>query len=248
MNPFEFKPGTSLPHTLDPRTKLFLVCLTSLSLLSSGLTACLICLALFMVLLKQVGVSPLALVKQLKYFLFFLGLIILVRALTIPGDALVSLFDTTLTRQGLTQGGLVALRFFLVMVLGLVFSASTSPADLKAAIQWVLTPIPFVPEKRVGMMISLSLRFLPMIMNQANETNQAIQARCGRQQKNPIKRMIHLTLALMRKTILSADSLALAMEARCYTETRTDPKLSPSPKDPLAIIVGICLSLTFFLL
>lgn len=248
MTPFEFRPGTSIVHTLDPRTKLFLVCLSSLSILSAGFFACLICLGILMILLHQVSVGPMALVKQLKFFILFLVLIILVRALTTPGDALISIFGTSLTHQGLIQGSLVALRFFLVMVLGLIFAASTPPSNFKAAIQWLLAPIPFVPEKRVGMMISLSLRFLPMILNQTRETNQAIQARCGSQQKNPVKKMTDLGLALMRKTILSADNLAMSMEARCYSEVRTDPALSLGPKDPLAIAAGTGLSLFFFLL
>ncbi len=243
MTPFEFRPGASLAHALDPRTKLLLVCLTSLSLLSAGFPACLMGLALLMAMLHQIRVGPMALVKQLKLFIVFLVLIILVRALTTPGDVLISYLEITVTRQGLIQGSLVALRFFLVMVVGIIFAASTPPADLKAAIQWILAPVPFVPEKRVGMMISLSLRFLPMILNQARETNQAIQARCGSQQKNPVKRMTDLGLALMRKTILSADAMALSMEARCYSEVRTDPVLTLGPKDPPAIAVGICLSL-----
>lgn len=177
--------------------------------------------------------------KQLRYFIVFLIFILLARALTIPGDPLFSAYELTISAQGLHQGGLVALRFFLVMVTGLIFSATTRSASLKNAAQWYLKPIPFVPEKRVAVMISLSLSFLPLILQQAQETRNAINSRCGNLEKNPVKRFVRLTLPLLKKTFLSADHLILAMEARCYSEERTDPEFEPSGRETLFIITGL---------
>lgn len=245
LNLFAFKPGRTPAHTLDPRCKLFLVCLLGIGLVNAGWAACAAFSAPLFFILNRLGIGMAVLFRQLKYFLVFLVFIILVRGLAIPGTPLISLFDYAVSIEGLTQGGLVALRFFMVMVLGLVFSATTRPADLKAAVQWCLAPVPFIPEKRVGVMISLALRFLPLILSQARETRQAIQARCGDRQKNPVKRTLTLTLALLGKSILSAEGLALAMAARSYTDARTDPKLVPGGKEPYAIVAG---SITFTLL
>ncbi len=245
LNLFEFKPGLSLIHALDPRCKFFLVCLLSLGFVSAGWLACMAGVIFMLLSLNLIRVNLVDVIRQLKYFLFFLGVIILIRGATTPGTPLVSLFGYSITGEGLAQGGLVALRFFLVMVLGLLFSATTRPADLKAAVQWFLAPIPFVPEKRVGIMISLALRFLPLIFSQASETRQAIQARCGNRQKNPIKRITTLVMALLIKSFKSADGLAMAMEARCYTETRTDPKLCPGGRErhAIAVVCGVFLVL-----
>jgi energy-coupling factor transporter transmembrane protein EcfT len=125
------------------------------------------------------------------------------------------------------------------MVTGLLFSATTRSASLKNAAQWYLRPIPFVPEKRVAVMISLALGFLPLILQQAEETRNAIHSRCGNLEKNPVKRFTRLTLPLLKKTFLSADHLILAMEARCYGEDRTDPEFKPSGREAIFIITGL---------
>ncbi|MCG8633863.1 MAG: energy-coupling factor transporter transmembrane protein EcfT [Desulfobacterales bacterium] len=247
LNPFEFKPGQSLIHILDPRCKFFLICLLSIGFVSAGWAACLAGAALMLVGLRQIRINLPDLVRQLKFFLFFLGMIVLARGFTTPGTPLVSVFGLSVTGEGLFQGALVALRFFLVMVLGLTFSATTRPADMKAAVQWFLAPVPFIPEKRVGIMISLALRFFPLIFSQAGETRQAIRARCGSRQKNPVKRITTMALALLTKSVQSADGLAMAMEARCYTDTRTDPELRPCGRELYAVaaVCGVFLVLIF---
>ena len=178
-------------------------------------------------------------VKHLRYFILLLVFIILARGMAIPGESLFAFHGVTISAQGLYQGALVALRFFLVMVTGLLFSATTRSASLKNAAQWYLKPIPFVPEKRVAVMISLALGFLPLILQQAEETRNAIHSRCGNLEKNPVKRFTRLTLPLLKKTFLSADHLILAMEARCYGEDRTDPEFEPSGREAIFIIAGL---------
>ncbi len=239
LNPFIFKPGNSILHCLDTRCKFFLVCMVSLALLKADFTACFICLGILLFFIKQIKLKMWETLKHLRYFILFLVFILLTRALTIPGDPLVTLYEITISAQGLYQGSLVALRFFLVMVTGLIFSATTRSASLKNAAQWYLKPIPLVPEKRVGVMISLALRFLPLILQQAQETRNAVNSRCGNLQKNPVKRFIRITLPLLKKTFLSADHLILAMESRCYCEDRTDPEFEPSGKEAFFIIAGL---------
>ncbi len=239
LNPFMFRAGNTILHCLDTRCKFFMVCMLSLALLKADFIACFICLGILIFFLKQIRLRVGKTLKHLRYFILFLVFILLARALTIPGDPLVSLYGMTISAQGLYQGSLVALRFFLVMVTGLIFSATTRPASLKNAAQWYLKPIPLVPEKRVAIMISLALRFLPLILQQAQETRDAIHSRCGNLQKNPVKRFIRLTLPLLKKTFLSADHLILAMESRCYCEDRTEPEFDPSGREAIFIITSL---------
>ncbi len=243
LNPFEFRPGSTSLHYLDTRCKFFLVCIMSLSLVNAGFLSCFIALGVLLFFLKQIKFKIVETCKQLKYFILFLVFLIIVRSLTMPGDPIVSFHGMAITSQGLYQGSLVALRFFLVMVIGLLFSATTRTASIKTAVQWYLKPIPFVPEKRVAIMISLALRFLPLILKQGRETSNAIQSRCGNLQKNPIKKFIRLTLPVLKKVFLSADHLILAMEARCYCENRTDPEFKTWEKEMVFIISSLCLSL-----
>lgn len=162
-----------------------------------------------------------------------------------PGDPVFTLFSIETTRQGLAQGTLVASRFFLVMVTGLLFAATTQPAALKSAAQWFLKPVPFVPEKRVALMISLFLRFFPLILAQASQTADAINARCGSVRKNPVRRIRFLALPLLKKSVMAANHLSLAMTARCYSEIRTDPAFDPGGKEPVFLLAGtgLCLGM-----
>jgi len=65
----------------------------------------------------------------------------------------------------------------------------------------------------------------PVILEQAARTSDAQRARAVENRRNPIRRMAVFGMPLMRRTLGTADNLAVAMEARCYSEKRTDPEL-----------------------
>jgi energy-coupling factor transporter transmembrane protein EcfT len=238
---FTFSAGTTALHRLDVRYKTVLMCMMSLAVFTSGPAGCLICFPVLLALTRTIGISLLRLVSQLKWFFVLLGIMVAARALTVPGTPMVSFSSLEVTQEGLARGGLVAARFFLVMMTGLLFSATTRPSDLKSAAQWFLKPVPFVPEKRVAIMISLFLRFLPLILAQAGQTADAVNARCGSLRKNPVRRIRFLTLPLLKKTFMAADRLCLAMDARCYTEDRTDPGFEPGGKELFFLAAGLVL-------
>jgi energy-coupling factor transporter transmembrane protein EcfT len=104
-------------------------------------------------------------------------------------------------------------------------------------VQWFLKPFAFIPGKRIATMMGLTTRFIPVILNQANETAAAQRARCVENRKNPVYRLIRLGIPLIRRTFERADRLAIAMEARCYSENRTDPELCAARTDWIALVV-----------
>ena len=85
-------------------------------------------------------------------------------------------------------------------------------------------------------MLSLVMRFIPVILNQARETAQAQKARCVENRKNPIYRLRKIGFPLLRRTFENADRLIFAMEARCYNENSTIPDLCFHPADWIALI------------
>jgi energy-coupling factor transporter transmembrane protein EcfT len=242
---FTFRPGNSVLHRLDVRAKTLLVCMVSLTLFTSGPAGCLACFLVLHQLARTIGITLTQLPGQLKWFLLLLVIMAGARAVTTPGHLVFSIFSLAVTREGLAQGTLVAGRFFLVMITGLLFSATTRPADLKSAAQWFLRPVPFVPEKRVAVMISLFLRFFPLILAQAKQTTDAVNARCGNLHKNPIRRIRCQVLPLLKKTFMGADRLCLAMDARCYSGDRTDPEFNLRFQDIVFLAAGFlfCLAM-----
>lgn len=239
MTLFSYHPGDTLWHTLDVRCKCLLVCLLSLAVLKTKLPGNIICLCVLMFILKTLGLGPARLVKQLKIFFLFLILIFFCRWAGTPGDPMVTLYRFCLTRQGFTSGNLVSLRFLVVMLLGLILTATTRSMEIKAAVQWFFKPVPFIPEKRVAVMVGLALKFMPVILDNVREVTHAVNARCGNLRKNPVRRLINLFWPLLKKTFQSADDLSLAMQARCYSENRTDPRFFPNGKE--GWVVGLTL-------
>ncbi|MEX1298862.1 MAG: energy-coupling factor transporter transmembrane component T [Desulfotignum sp.] len=245
---FSFRAGATPLHALDVRIKTVLVCMLSMTLFFAEFSACLACFLVVYPLIRSQDMTLFTLLIRLKGFVLLLSLMAAARAVTVPGDPIWSFFDIEITRQGLAQGSLVATRFFLVMVIGMLFAVTTRPADLKSAAQWFLAPVPFIPEKRVGLMISLFLRFFPLILSQAGQTADAVNSRCGSFRKNPVRRIRFLSLPLLRKTVMAADHLSLAMTARCYTEKRTDPEFEPGGKERIFLMAGAGLCLGMILL
>jgi energy-coupling factor transporter transmembrane protein EcfT len=218
-------------HRLDVRCKLMAVCLVGASLLSARLPAALTYALVLVLLMKKSGLHLFSSLGQMKYFLVLLLFVVAARALSVSGDILFSFYSMTITQQGVDQGLLTAFKFLLVMLTGILFSATTKPSSVKAAVQWFLKPIPLVPEKQVAVMVSLALGFMPIILKQANAVSDAQKARCGDLEKNPVKRIIRFVFPLLKKTFLTADLLVMAMESRCYTEDRTDPEFTVSGQE-----------------
>jgi energy-coupling factor transporter transmembrane protein EcfT len=87
----------------------------------------------------------------------------------------------------------------------------------------------------------LIMRFIPVILDQAKETADAQRARGVENRKNPVYRLKKLGIPLMRRIFETAEKIAIAMEARCYSENRSDPELSATMRDWLALLMVICL-------
>ncbi len=242
LTPFSYHAGRSLLHGLDARFKLAFLILISLSSLKSQLFAlCLFAPALCL-LMFHIRISFASVIREIRYFLILLVFVFAARALSVPGSPILEIrfpLSLTVTGQGLYEGTLVCCRLVLIVLTSLLLVSTTRPSEIRSAVGWFLNPFPFVPGKRIATMIGLTIRFIPVILNQARETADAQRARGIENRKNPVYRLIRLIIPLMRRTFENADHLVIAMEARCYTEKRTDPALSSGKKEWLATLVVI---------
>ena len=169
--------------------------------------------------------------------MIFLVLILVARMLTTPGTALIEIKSIAINRPGLISGVLICWRLVIIALLGFLFVFTTPSSEIKAAVQWFLKPAAFIPGKRIATMMGLIARFIPVILNQAKETTEAQRARCVEYRRNPLNRIVRLGVPLIRRTFEQADRLIVAMEARCYSENRTDPDLSATRTDWFALLI-----------
>jgi len=247
LTSFSYIAGDSLLHRLDARFKIISIIflsLVSLNVYFRGLGL------LTIILLGVIFYARLPLAsgfKELRYFLILLLLIFVTRLLSTDGTPVINLKYFAISMQGITNGILVCWRLALIVVLGFAFISTTPPSAIKAAAQWFLKPVPFIPEKKVAVMMGLILRFVPVILDQARETAEAQKARAVENRKNPVYRLTKFGFPLIRRIFERADDLVVAMEARCFTENRTDPELVAQRRDwvALMIVCCLCVALTF---
>jgi energy-coupling factor transporter transmembrane protein EcfT len=237
LTSFGYFSGDSVLHNLDPRFKLLFIVLLSLVCLNLYFVALGILTVALLGLILNAGLRLNSGVKELRYFFILLVFVFIARVLSTDGQALITIKFITVSKQGLYAGTLVCWRLTLIVLLGFILVSTTRPSEIKAAIQWFLKPVPFVPEQKVAVMMGLILRFVPVIFDQTRETLEAQKARCVQNRKNPLYRLIKLGFPLMRRTFERADDLVAAMESRGFTENRTDPELVASRRDWVALFV-----------
>jgi energy-coupling factor transporter transmembrane protein EcfT len=108
--------------------------------------------------------------------------------------------------------------------------------------------MPFIPGKRIATMMGLIVRFIPVIFIKTHEVSEAQRARCSENIKNPFVRLRRLAFPMVRRVFQDAENIAMAMAARCYSETSTRADASLSRSDWLILSAGIAFALTVFLL
>lgn len=238
--------GDSVLHKTDVRFKIACLIMISLTTISANAWALSMLTLVLVVIFIHVGLSLTSTFKTLRYVLVFLMFIFIARIFSSPGTPVFEFSNISVTREGIYDGVVVCWRLFDVIVVGLLFVSTTRSLEIKSAVEWFLDPVPFIPAKRVATMMSLLMRFMPVILEQAKETADAQRARGVENRKNPVYRMSKLGIPLMRRTFERADKLVLAMEARCYSEERVDPKLASDRKDwiTLAFVIGLCVVMT----
>jgi len=238
---FNFKQGDTFFHQIDIRLKLFSLALFSASGMKCSFYGLILLTVILIVSLIYIKLPFISTVKELYGLIFLLIFVFISRSLSIPGTQVIKFWFISATHEGITSGAIFCWRLLLIILTGLLFTATTKTTRIKSGIQWFLSPIPFVPEKKVAVMISLLTGFIPIILRQAHETTQAQRARGIENRKNPLYRLTKFSIPFICRTFESADKLTLAMEARCYTEQRTEPQFSFKYKDYIALLIVILL-------
>ncbi len=243
-----YRAGVTSLHQIDARGKL--VALAALSLAGQNasnwaLAGLSIAAA---VAIFTARLSPMAMLRELRFFFILLALVLLARGLFTPGTPVVTVSGVSLTLQGLADGGRICWRLLLVVVLAMVFVTTTRSSKIRSAVAWVLKPVPGIHEGKVATMIGLLIRFLPVIFNEVSETSLAQRTRGSERMKNPVRRTVRLLSPVMRRTFLRADQHTLAMVARGYCETSTPKPNAMSRSDRGFLVFMLAFSVAMALL
>lgn len=162
-----------------------------------------------------------------------------------------------ITEVGLNQGWMIFLRFILIISFSTLLTLTTTPLSLSDAVESLLKPLTIfkVPAHEIGLMLSLSLRFVPTLMDDTTRIMNAQKARgVDFGEGNIIQKVrsiIPILIPLFASSFKRADALAIAMEARGYQggEGRTRyRRLLWNGRDTLSIAAIVTLGLILFYL
>ena len=213
-----YLPGDSFLHRWDARGKLLCMLLASATVLQNRVVV----LAGFSILLPVAmgfaGISISRMRRELRAWLIFFLIIVGVYGIVAPGSGWQPVSWMPLSVPGMLEGLWISWRLLLLLTCAILFSSVTRPRELRDAVLWLLSPLPFLPCYRVAFMAGLTMRFVPLVLDELDEITEAHKARLGERRKNPWRRIKFVVLPLFRRVVLRSDDLAMALAARCYRE------------------------------
>jgi energy-coupling factor transport system permease protein len=219
----QYYPGDSFVHRLDPRTKLLVVSAQIFGLFLVGKLLGLAAFALMVALVAVQARIPLGyLLRSLRPLLVIVVLTFALNALFTPGESLFRVGFVSVSREGLNRGLFMTLRLLLLVSASSLLTLTTSPMALTDGLERILNPFRRlgVPAHEFAMMMTIALRFIPTLMEEADRTMKAQMARGADFETGSLVRrarsFIPLLVPLFIGAFRRADELAVAMEARCY--------------------------------
>ncbi len=230
----QYYPADSVIHKLDPRVKLFGTLIYIISLfVFKGLPAFILA-AIFLVVLIKLSKVPFSyMVKGLKTIVLIMLFAAVFNLFLTPGTKLVSFWIFTITYEGLKNAVVMMVRLIFLIIGTSLMTLTTTPNELTDGLEKALSPLKYikVPVHEIAMMMSIALRFIPILIE---ETDKIMKAQIARgadfESGNLIKKaknLIPLLVPLFISAFRRADDLAMAMEARCYRGGEGRTKMKP---------------------
>lgn len=219
----QYYPAKSILHRLDPRVKFIGTIAFLISLfIANSLWGYLLATAFLagVIVLSKVPVK--FMMKGLKPLFFIFILTMAFNLFLVPGKVVVQIWILKITEEGIRQAVKIGIRLIYLVMGSSVMTLTTTPNQLTDGLEKLMRPLNKikVPVHEIAMMMSIALRFIPILME---ETDKIMKAQIARgadfESGNLIKKaknLIPLLVPLFISAFRRADDLAMAMEARCY--------------------------------
>ena len=234
----------SILHKMDPRVKLGGTILYIISLFCFKNFIGYLLAALFLAIVIKLSKVPFKfMVKGMKAIVFLLIITVVFNLFLTPGTPIISIWKLNITIEGLKIAGTMAIRLVFLIIGSSVMTLTTTPNNLTDGMEKMLSPLKKikVPVHEISMMMSIALRFIPILLE---ETDKIMKAQIARgadfESGNILKRakaLVPLLVPLFISAFRRANDLAMAMEARCYRGGDGRTKMKPlkySARDYLA--------------
>lgn len=231
----QYYPAESRIHRLDPRVKIVCTLIFLVSLFIQYSLLGYVIATLFLGTVIRLSKVPLKFIlKGLKPIVILLLFTVVMNLfLTRDGETLIHFWIFTVTTGGLRTSVLMAVRLMYLVAGSSIMTFTTSPNGLTDGMERLLHPLNKinVPVHEVAMMMSIALRFIPILLEETDKIMKAQIARGADFESGNIiqraKSMIPILVPLFVSAFRRANDLAMAMEARCYHGGEGRTKMKP---------------------
>ena len=219
-----YLPLDSFLHKRDPRIKILSMMVLLIAIfIPAGFMGYGI-LAVFVFTAYKLSKLPFNFIwKAFKPMLFMMGFILVLNTvLNKEGELVLSLWGFKIYSEALYHTGYIVVRLLLMLTITTILTASTKPMDLTYGIEDLMAPLQAlkVPSHEIAMIISIALRFIPTLIEEAvrimkAQSSRGVDFEQGKL-KEKIKGILSLIIPLFVASFKRAEDLANAMEARGY--------------------------------
>ena len=240
----------SLLHRLDPRVKIAGTLLYIISLfLVHHYIGLVVAALIFGVMVRMSNVPFRFIVKGLKPIMMMLVFTALLHLFCTPGKAIFSLGVLHITIEGVQKCIFLTVRLTLMMIGYSLMTLTTTPNQLTDGIEQMLRPLRklHIPVHEFALMMSIALRFIPILMEELDKIMKAQLARGADFESgnflHRLKNMLPILLPLFASAMRRANELAYAMDARCYHGGEGRTKMKPlryGYRDMIGYISIVC--------
>lgn len=221
-------------HKLDPRIKLFATFTYIIMLFACGNA--------YTYAFSSICLLALVILSKIPFRFFFRGIksILVILFVSVffhifftPGRILLEFYFVKITYEGLIKALFMGIRFMLIILSSSILTLTTTPNNLTDGLEKSLgfLKIVRIPVHDIAMMMSIALRFIPILMEETDKLIKAQTARGADFESGKLlaraKAMIPILIPLFISAFRRANDLATAMDARCYRGGEGRTKMKP---------------------
>ena len=243
----QYYPAKSVVHKLDPRVKLVATILFIISLFAFRSISSYLAATLFLGGVIKLSRVPLKfIVRGLKTIFILMLFTVAFNLFLTKGTPVLTIWKLTITLEGIRAAAFMAIRLIYLIIGSSVMTLTTTPNDLTDGMEKGLGFLRkvHVPVHEIAMIMSIALRFIPILMEETDKIMKAQMARGADFESGNIlqkaKNMVPLLVPLFISAFRRANDLAMAMEARGYHGSEGRTKMRPleyKRRDYLAYLI-----------
>lgn len=253
----QYYPVDSVIHRLDPRVKLIATLAFVISLFLFKNFIGYIVVTIFLAGVIKLSKVPLKfMLKGLKAIFILMLVMVIFNLIFTPGDPIFKIWIITVTWQGLRASVFMMIRLAYLVIGASIMTLTTTPNRLTDGLEKLLWPLNklHIPVHEIAMMMSIALRFIPILVEETDKIMKAQMARGANFENGNIfqkaKSLVPVLVPLFVSAFRRANDLAMAMEARCYQGGNGRTKMKPliyHKNDKIAYLILIIYLIATFL-